>query len=70
METMTVAKNLDFSFRYVFASSMTVQSFITMKKKEKREKGEEKNGKKLSTVKFSHFYFLTTSIGLLEKTAE
>ena len=69
MEMMTVAKNLDFSFRYIFASSMTVQSFITMKKKDKREKERRKMGKNYQRSNFQ-IYFLTTSIGLLEKTAE
>ena len=66
MEMMTVAKNLDF---YIFASSMTVQSFITMKKKDKREKERRKMGKNYQQSNFQIF-FLTTSIGLLEKTAE
>ena len=50
METMIVAKNLDFSFRYVIASSVTVLSSIAMKKK-----GEEKNEEKI--IKFQIFIF-------------
>ena len=43
-------KNLDFGFGYVFPSSMTVQSFITIKWKEKSYQWS----------KFSNFLFLTT----------
>ena len=50
METITVTKNVDFGFRYVLPSSITIQSFVTIKWQEK----------KLAIIKIFRFLFLTT----------
>ena len=56
METMTAEKNLDFSFCYAFASSMTVQNFIT--KKKKKRKGEKERRKMRNNYQPSNFQIL------------